>query len=287
MLHGRPDQGHRADAIGRVDHQHEMFRQDAGQAMQPDMRIQADHRVGFDFRLGRAIDLRKNAVDDAAVLHVRRQKAQGVACRLAPGHLGPSGQRMVVAYEQAIALHIERHGDRPAHRLIVQVADPGVDREIAQIAQDFPRRLGQDRKGDARELLLHGMGQDRHGRQGRGNNPDHRPRRQFALQHRQFLFQRGTVLEDFMSPFEHPFALGRQAFVALPALDDGHAQFLFKLTDAARQGRLRHMAGLGGTGEMFLPGQGGKVLKLADIHRALGVIAGERANQGYYNLFRI
>ncbi len=69
-----------------------------------------------------------------------------------------------------------------------------------------------------------------------------------------------------MGPFENALALRRQADIALAALDDGNAELLLELADAARQRRLGDAAGLGGAGEMLLAGQRREILQLPNVH---------------------
>ena len=64
------------------------------------------------------------------------------------------------------------------------------------------------------------------------------------------------------------FTLGRKAQEPVTALDDRDPEVLLQLPDSARQGRLRHPAGLGRTSEVFLLRQGNRVLELPDIHEA-------------------
>ena len=74
------------------------------------------------------------------------------------------------------------------------------------------------------------------------------------------------VVENGVRPLQHPLAVGREADEALAALDDGHAQLLLELPDAARQRGLRHVAGLGRAREVLFAREGDEVLELADVH---------------------
>jgi len=69
-----------------------------------------------------------------------------------------------------------------------------------------------------------------------------------------------------MRPFQHALALGRQPDVALAALDDGNAQLLLQLADAARQRGLGDVAGLRRAGEVLFTRERCEILKLADVH---------------------
>ena len=52
-----------------------------------------------------------------------------------------------------------------------------------------------------------------------------------------------------------------------------------ELADAARQGGLGDIAGLGGAREVLLAGQGGQILQLTNIHGAR--VAGKRSGCGW------
>ena len=81
-----------------------------------------------------------------------------------------------------------------------------------------------------------------------------------------FLLHRCPVVEDDLRPLEHPLAFTGQPMEPLAALDDRHTEFLFELTDAAGERRLRHMTGLRGAREVFLARERDQVLQLADVH---------------------
>jgi hypothetical protein len=71
---------------------------------------------------------------------------------------------------------------------------------------------------------------------------------------------------DQVRPFDDPLAFTGQPMEALAALDDRHTEFLFELTDAAGERRLRHMTGLRRAREVLLACEGDQVLQLTDVH---------------------
>jgi hypothetical protein len=143
---------------------------------------------------------------------------------------------MGVGDEEAIALAIKQRGDKPVDRLIIEIRDADIEGEIIEPAQDLLGRMRQDGEIDARMLFLHGAGEKGSHGERRWHDADH----QFAGQGllaaadlAKLLLHRVPVVEDGMGPFENPFALRRQAVIALAALDDRHAQFLLELAQAA------------------------------------------------------
>src|SRR5215475_8698295 len=96
--------------------------------------------------------------------------------------------------------------------------------------------------------ILDGFAEQRRHRQSRRDDAERQAADQRALgvaQLGDFLLQGTPVVEDGVRPFEHPLALWRKPVKTLAALDDRHAQLLFELAYAARQRRLRDVAGLG------------------------------------------
>ena len=83
-----------------------------------------------------------------------------------------------------------------------------------------------------------------------------------------------------MRPLEHALAVGGQPVEALAALDDRDAQLLFELADAARERRLRDVAGLRGAREVLLPRERDQVLQLADVH-AQPSVTGPQFNRSF------
>jgi len=72
-------------------------------------------------------------------------------------------------------------------------------------------------------------------------------------------------------------AIRHETMKPLAALDDSDAKLLFKLSDASRQSRLRHMAGLRGTREVLLTRERHEILQLSNIHRPSRCPPGQRA----------
>lgn len=70
-----------------------------------------------------------------------------------------------------------------------------------------------------------------------------------------------------MRPTQHTLVVGRQPVESVAALDDGHAELLFELADAARQRRLRDMTRLRSAREVSLAGERHEILQLTNVHR--------------------
>jgi hypothetical protein len=75
--------------------------------------------------------------------------------------------------------------------------------------------------------------------------------------------------DEFACPREHQLARGGEANLAVGTVDEARIQVLFQVFDAARQGRLREVDGLGSPPEAALLGQCDQVAKLAELNFAL------------------
>jgi hypothetical protein len=134
---------------------------------------------------------------------------------------------VVGAHEQAIALHVDGLRAHALDRLVVQVGQADVDREILQGAQDLHGTQRQHRQLDARVAVLDGLGDQGCHRQPRRYDTQRQAadQRPFGVaQLGDFLLQRCPVVEDCMRPLQHALAFLREAVEALPAFDDRHAQ---------------------------------------------------------------
>src|SRR5260370_27000991 len=87
------------------------------------------------------------------------------------------------------------------------------------------------------------------------------------LQRLHFLAHGAGVSDDAARPIEDALAFRGEAEEARRALHQHHAQRVFELLDAGREGRLRHAALLGGPAEIALPRQRQKIFELVD-HRS-------------------
>ena len=232
------------------------------------MREQHDHRVGFQRRLDMAASGVQQAVDDASVLHVRRQQAERDAPDLGPGDLVALAQRTVGRGEQAVLLEIERHRPQAAQRLIVDVGEPGIDLEVAQHRQDLARGSRQDRELHVGMLGAIGRGQRRHHGQRRRDRGDAQMAAQPLLERPQFLPHGATVGHDRARPVEDAFALGGEAQETRRPLHQHHAQRILELLDARGKGRLGHATLLGRLAEIFLACKRNQKFKFIDHHPA-------------------
>ena len=122
------------------------------------------------------------------------------------------GECAVTGGQQPIALVVERHGPDLAERLVVEIADAGIDLEVLEQVQDFDRGARQDREADARDAwpgtASSGARRSaaRSGSRRCAGGPD-----EAALQGIEVLPHRLGVADDAARPVEHPLALGREA----------------------------------------------------------------------------
>ena len=94
----------------------------------------------------------------------------------------------------------------------------------------------------------------RHGERGRDRG-DPEVSDQPALERIDVLAHGAGIADDAPRPFEHPFAFRREAPKPRTALHQQHAEHVFKIFDASRQGRLAYAADFGGAAEMLLARQ--------------------------------
>ena len=134
-------------------------------------------------------------------------------------------------------------------------------RHEALITQDLFARVQAilDQRG--------GNGQ-RKRRQADGNRADVNLSLESLAQLAEFLREPTVVRQHALRPREHTLSLRRKSHEALSPFHDQNMQALFQLFDAGRQGRLRDIAGGGGTGKVALAGEGHKIFKIADDHCA-------------------
>src|SRR4051794_17409671 len=157
-----------------------------------------------------------------------------------PGDAVAPGDKVMLRDEQAIALAIKGHRRQALDRLVVEIADAGVYREILQRADHLDGGLRQDGKIDLGMLRLEEAGEAGGHRQGRGNDAkrDAAADMALALELGDLLLESRPAVEDLVRPAQNPLPFGRQAEIALATLHDGNAELLFELANAPRQGRL-------------------------------------------------
>ena len=106
-----------------------------------------------------------------------------------------------------------------AERLVVEVADPGVDLQVLQKLQDLGRGFGRDRESESRVPGLKGGGQSSDDRQRRRDHGDPQVADEAMFRSREVLPHGLGVRHDAARPFEHPFALRREALEARRSMD--------------------------------------------------------------------
>jgi len=70
---------------------------------------------------------------DPTALRIRRQKTKRKPCSLAPGHFVETCKRIASADEQHVLLCVERHRVQASDRLVVDVGNANIDRQIFQL----------------------------------------------------------------------------------------------------------------------------------------------------------
>ncbi len=149
-------------------------------------------------------------------------------------------------------------------RLVVQVADPGVDFEVLQKVQDLGRGSGQDRERDTRMLGLKGGRQTRHDGQRRRDHRDSQMADDAEFRSREVLPHGLGVRHDAARPFEDPFALRREALEARRPMDQENPERVLQGFQPRREGRLSDPASLRGPPEMPFARQCQQELELID-----------------------
>ena len=87
--------------------------------------------------------------------------------------------------------------------------------------------------------------------------------------------------EHAVGVFERQLALRRQAEIAVAALDDRRAEFLFELADRRREGGLRHMARFRRAAEVALAGERHEIFELSEHHVANLAVAPSLSTSGW------
>ena len=258
------DDRNAADGVRQPQRLRQLRRHHAGPAPGLDVGIEHQQRVRRQRRHRLGADRRQRAVDDAAVLHVRRQQAQRHLADFLPGHLLAIAEHRIGRRQQAIALVVERNGANLADRLVLDIGQPGIDLEIFQQPQHVGRGAGLDLKAhvgiaraERRRQLRHHA---EHGRDRR--DPDLAG--ELVLEAVDLLPHRAGVADDPPRPVERAFALRRKALKARAALHQHDAENFLELLEAGRHGRLGDAAGLRGPSEMPLLCERQQKFKLID-----------------------
>ena len=189
-----------------------------------------------------------------------------------------AGRQHVRRRQQDVALLVQRHQVHVVGVFGRGVHDRGVELELAQPSV----QLGGGQPG----IDLH-----LHQRVSRTERREHQRRRRRSRwngaqpkragdpgPHSVHLGLERVVLgQNPLGPHDQALALGGEALKAVSAVDQGDVQLAFELGDRGRQRRLRHVALLGGPGEVSLLGDRDEVLQLTKEHPHLR--AGGRGTQ--------
>ena len=255
-------------ASAKPERLRELRRHHAGPAPGLDVGVEHQQRVRRQRRHRLRAHRLQRAVDDAAVLHVRRQQAQRHLPDFLPRHLLAIAEHRIRRRQQAVALVIERNGANLADRLVLDIGQPGIDLEIFQKPQHVGRGAGAD-------LKLHvGMFGAERRRQRRHHAEHGRDRRdpdlagQLVLEPVDLLPHRAGIADDPPRPVERAFAFRRKALEARAALHQHDAEDFLELLEAGRHRRLGDAAGLGGPAEMPFLGQRQQKFELVDQEMA-------------------
>ena len=228
------------------------------------MRIEHQQRVRRQRRRGFRADRTQRAVDDAPVLHVRRQQAQRHLADFLPGHLLAIAEHGVGRRQQPVALVIERNGANLPDRLVLDIGQPRIDLEIFQQPQHLGRRAGADAKQHVGIARAERRRQRRHHAERRRNSGNPDLAGELVLEAVDLLLHRAGVADDPPRPVEGAFAFRRKALEAGAALHQHDAEDFLELFEAGRHGRLGDAAGFGGPSEMPLLRQRQQKFKLVD-----------------------
>ncbi len=232
-----------------------------------------EHRVGLERHLGRGrTTLVKQAFDDAAVLHIAREKAQRQPRRLAPAHAEAAVERSAGRRQQHVALAIKRQQAHVLQRLVVEIGEARFERAVIKATLDLDRGVRKDFQRHQRVHRQERIGDERrHRHRGRNNAKTEaagKPLPHFG----ELLAQRILVGENALRPDQNAFAFRREALKARSlAVDQGDSQLMLELAHRFGQRRLRDIAGRCGAGVIALAGQSDEVAEMADVHKGTGI----------------
>ena len=265
------DDRNAAHGIRQAQRLRELGRHHAGPAPGLHMGVENEQRVRGQRRRRFGADRAERAIDDAPVLHVRRQQAQRHLPDFLPGDVIAVAEHGVGRRQQAIALVVERNRANLADRFVLDIGQPGIDLEIFQQPKQFDRGAGDDAKAHVR------MAGAKRRRQ-RRNHAEHRgDRREPDLAGETCpsaplisCRMRAGVADDAPRPVERPLALRRKALKPRAALHQHDAEDFLKLLEAGRHRRLGHAAGFGGAPEVTFLCQRKQEFKFVDQEETSG-----------------
>jgi hypothetical protein len=78
----------------------------------------------------------KRTVDDASILIVWREQAQRLFRCVSPRDAGRFSERMFRVQQQAVALHVNGLSTHAFDRLVIEVRQADIDREILEVSQN-------------------------------------------------------------------------------------------------------------------------------------------------------
>ena len=132
MARFRLDDGNRAQHIREAKCRGEPRRHHAGPTSGANVRIEQNHGIGLERGPWITAGVAQEPFDDATILHIRREQAEGNFGDLRPRYSLTVAKRCVRRREQPIALAIKRHGGDATERFVVDIGEACIDLEIFQ-----------------------------------------------------------------------------------------------------------------------------------------------------------
>ncbi len=121
-----------------------------------------------------------------------------------------------------------------ADRFGVQIGEAGIEFEILDPAIDFLTVHGKDGDRNARKTLVEWTGELRNDRQRGRNRPDPEAAGEALVDLVEFVAQILDFGENPMGVIKGHLSLGRQADIAMAALDDRRPEIVFEQPDRRR-----------------------------------------------------
>ncbi|MEF9602370.1 hypothetical protein O4J55_08480 [Paracoccus sp. PXZ] len=150
---------------------------------------------------------------------------------------------------------------------VVEIGHAAVDLEIVQPLLDGAGGHRSQLDLGQRVARNEGLGQQRGGGHGRGDDAQPQPPGQPApVPAVQVVMQAVVIRQDLPAPMQHPFALRRQRQETVAADDQAQVQLVLQLADGVGQRGLRDIAALGRPAEMLLFGKRHKEFEVAYQH---------------------
>lgn len=113
-----------------------------------------------------------DAVEDAAVLHVGGEEAEGDGGEVGPGDGGAGAEGAVAHGDEAVALDVEGDGLDAADGFGAEVGDAGVGFQVFEVAEDLGGGAGGDGELEGGVPLEDGGGEGGDGGEGGGDDGD-------------------------------------------------------------------------------------------------------------------